>query len=172
MTGIRYKSLVVTVAAAFAAMACATSTGGTTGGEELAANQQLTFPLQDDIATLDPGHVQSGVDITFTTEMFAGLYGLDNSNKIVPVIATGQPDVSSDGKTYTFHMRKDAKFWNGDPIKSADVLYSWNRATALNDAYATVFQPVVGFDDTSNGKAKAMTGLTAPDERRRDSRLW
>jgi len=164
MTGIRFKSLVVTVAASFTAMACGTGGGGTTGGEELAADQTLTFAIQDDVQTLDPGHVQSGVDITFTTEMFVGLYGLDNSNKIVPMIATGQPDVSSDGKTYTFHMRKDAKFWNGDPIKSADVLYSWNRAAALNDAYATVFQPVDGFDDTSNGKTKTMKGLTAPDD--------
>ena len=164
MTGIRFKSLVVTVAAAFVAMACGTNGGPGTGGEELAPDQTLTFPIQDDVQTLDPGHVQSGEDIAFTTEMFAGLYGLDNSNKIINLIATGPPDVSSDGKTYTFHMRKDAKFWNGDPIKSADVLYSWNRAAALNDAYATVFQPVVGFDDTSNGKTKAMSGLSAPDD--------
>jgi len=164
MTGIRFKSLVVTVAAAFVAMACGGNNTTGTGSDVLATDQTLTFPIQDDVQTLDPGHVQSGVDIAFTTEMFVGLYGLDNSNKIVPMIATGMPDVSADGKTYTFHMRKDAKFWNGDPIKSADVLYSWNRATALNDAYATVFQPVVGFDDTSNGKAKAMTGLTAPDD--------
>jgi len=164
MTGIRFKSLVVTVAAAFVAMACGGNNTTGTGGAELAADQTLTIPIQDDVQTLDPGHVQSGVDITFTTEMFAGLYGLDNSNKIINMIATGQPDVSSDGKTYTFHMRKDAKFWNGDPIKSSDVLYSWNRAAALNDAYATVFQPVVGFDDTSNGKTKAMSGLSATDD--------
>ncbi|HEY8643154.1 MAG TPA: peptide ABC transporter substrate-binding protein [Candidatus Dormibacteraeota bacterium] len=164
MTGIRFKSLVVTVAAAFVAMACGTNNTSGTGSDVLATDQTLTFPIQDDIQTLDPGHVQSGVDITFTTEMFAGLYGLDNGNKIINMIATGPPDVSSDGKTYTFHMRKDAKFWNGDPIKSADVLYSWNRVAVLNDAYATVFQPVVGFDDTSNGKTKAMSGLTAPDD--------
>ncbi|HEX6348219.1 MAG TPA: peptide ABC transporter substrate-binding protein [Candidatus Dormibacteraeota bacterium] len=163
MTGSRFKSLAVTAAAAFVAMACGgnTSTGS---GETLAADQTLSFPVQDDVQTLDPGHVQSGQDITFTSEMFAGLYGLDNSNRIINQIATGPPDVSADGKTYTFHMRKDAKFWNGDPIKSADVLYSWNRAAVLNDAYATVFQPVVGFDDASNGKAKTMTGLSASDD--------
>jgi len=163
MTGTRFKSFAVGVAAGLLAMACG-GNNSNQGAETLAADQTLSFPVQDDVQTLDPGHVQSGQDITFTSEMFAGLYGLDNNNKIVNQIATGQPDVSADGKTYTFHMRKDAKFWNGDPIKSADVLYSWNRATALNDAYATVFQPVVGFDDTSNGKAKAMTGLSAPDD--------
>ncbi|HEY8641627.1 MAG TPA: ABC transporter substrate-binding protein, partial [Candidatus Dormibacteraeota bacterium] len=164
MTGIRFKSLAVTVAASFVAMACGGNTGGSTGSETLASDQTLSFPVQDDIQTLDPGHVQSGQDITFTSEMFVGLYGLDNSNKIVNQIATGLPDVSADGKTYTFHLRKDAKFWNGDPIKSKDVVYSWNRAAALNDAYATVFQPVVGFDDTSNGKTKTMSGLSPPDD--------
>jgi oligopeptide transport system substrate-binding protein len=164
MTGIRFKSLVVTVAAAFVAMACGGNNTGGTGGDVLASDQTLTFAIQDDVQTLDPGHVESGVDITFTTEMFVGLYGLDNSNKIVNMIASGPPDVSTDGKTYTFHMRKDAKFWNGDPIKSKDVLYSWNRAAALNDAYATVFQPVVGFDTTADGKTKTMSGLTAKDD--------
>ena len=164
MTGIRFKSLAVTVAASFVAMACGGNTGSSTGSETLASDQTLSFPVQDDIQTLDPGHVQSGQDITFTSEMFVGLYGLDNSNKIVNQIATGLPDVSADGKTYTFHLRKDAKFWNGDPIKSKDVVYSWNRAAALNDAYATVFQPVVGFDDTSNGKTKTMSGLSPPDD--------
>jgi oligopeptide transport system substrate-binding protein len=74
------------------------------------------------------------------------------------------PDVSSDGKTYTFKMRKDAKFSNGDPIKASDFLYSWNRAAKLNDAYATVFDPVVGGPDTEAGKTPTMSGLTAPDD--------
>src|SRR5207237_10568951 len=108
--------------------------------------------MQYDVQTAEPGHVPSGEAIAFTIEVLAALDGLDNSNKIINLRASGWTDVSSDCKTHTFHMRKDAKFWNGDPIKSADVLYSWTRAAALNDAYATVFQPVVGFDDTSNGK--------------------
>lgn len=163
MNRIRFKGLVVTVGATLVALACGGNTTGSSG-DTLAADQTLRFPIQDDVQTLDPGHVQSGVDITFTQEMFAGLYGFDNSNKIVPVIATGMPDVSSDGKTYTFHMRKDAKFSNGDAIKADDVIYSWNRAAALNDAYATVFDPVVGGPETEAGKSKAMSGLSKIDD--------
>src|SRR5581483_4604561 len=74
------------------------------------------------------------------------------------------PDVSSDGLTYTFHLRNDVKFWNGDPVKAKDFLYSWNRAAYLNDAYATVFDPVVGGPDTEARKTKTMSGLTAPDD--------
>lgn len=165
MNRIRFKGLAVSMAAVFVAFACGgNSNNGPSGSSDLAPDQTLRIPIQDDIETLDPGHVSSGVDIAFTTEMFAGLYKFDNSNKIVPVIATGNPDVSSDGKTYTFHLKKEAKFWNGDPVKAADVLYSWNRAAALNDAYATVFDPVDGGPDTEAGKTKTMKGLTAPDD--------
>ncbi len=164
MNRIRLKVLAVGMAAAFVAMACGGGNGGNTGNETLASDQTLRIPIQDDIATLDPGHVQSGVDITFTQEIFSGLYRFDDNLKILPDIATGNPDVSSDGLTYTFHLRKDAKFWNGDPIKSKDVLYSWNRAAYLNDAYATVFDPVVGGPDTESRKSKTMSGLTAPDD--------
>jgi oligopeptide transport system substrate-binding protein len=163
MTRIRFKVLTVGMAAAFVAMACGNN-APSSSGQSLASDQTLRIPIQDDIATLDPGHVQSGVDITFTQEMFSGLYRFDDQLKIQPDIAKGQPDVSSDGKTYTFHLRNDAKFWNGDPIKSKDVLYSWNRAAYLNDAYATVFDPVVGGPDTEARKTTTMSGLTAPDD--------
>lgn len=163
MIRIRFKVLAVGMASAFIAMACGNS-ATPTPSEQLAADQTLRIPIQDDIATLDPGHVQSGVDITFTQEMYSGLYKFSDDLKIVPDIAKGNPDVSSDGKTYTFHLRNDAKFWNGDPIKAKDVLYSWNRAAYLNDAYATVFDPVVGGPDTEARKTKTMSGLTATDD--------
>jgi oligopeptide transport system substrate-binding protein len=163
MNPIRLKVLAVAAAAGMVALACGGNNSGG-GGETLAADQTLAFPIQDDVQTLDPGHVQSGVDITFTQELFSGLYKFDNNLKQVPDIATGTPDVSSDGKTYTFKMRKDAKFSNGDPIKASDVIYSWNRAAHLNDAYATVFDPVVGGTDVEGGKAQTMTGLSAPDD--------
>lgn len=165
MTRIRYKALAVAAAAAFVAMACGgNSGGGQAGSDTLAQDQTFRFPLQDDIATLDPGHAESAVDITFIQNTYSGLYGFDNSLKVVPVIATGSPDVSSDGKTYTFKMRHDVKFSNGDPVKSKDVLYSWNRAAYLNDSYASVFDPVVGGGDTQTHKSKTMSGLTAPDD--------
>jgi oligopeptide transport system substrate-binding protein len=163
MNPTRLRVLAVAAAAGMVALACGGNTGGG-GGETLASDQTLIFPIQDDVQTLDPGHVQSGVDITFTQEVFSGLYKFDNNLKVVPDIATGSPDVSSDGKTYTFKLRKDAKFSNGDPIKASDFLYSWNRAAHLNDAYATVFDPVVGGTDVEAGKAQTMSGLTAPDD--------
>jgi oligopeptide transport system substrate-binding protein len=162
MKGIRFRAFAVVVAGGLAAFACGTSGGGTS--EQLASNQTLSFGMQDDIQTLDPGHSSSAVDITFIQQLFSGLYRFDNSNKIIPDLASGMPDVSSDGKTYTFHLNKNAKFSNGDSVTSKDVLYSWNRAAYLNDSYATNLQPVVGWDDTSSQKTPTMSGLSAPDD--------
>ncbi|MDP9247022.1 MAG: peptide ABC transporter substrate-binding protein, partial [Candidatus Dormibacteraeota bacterium] len=162
MIGIRPRAAAAALAAGMLALACGGDNGA--GGETMAADQTLTFPIQDDVETLDPGHVSSSVDITFAQEIFSGLYRFDNNLRVIPEIASGAPDVSSDGKTYTFKLRKDARFSNGDPIKAGDFLYSWNRAARLNDAYATVFAPVVGFDSTAGGSAQTMSGLTAPDD--------
>ena len=156
------------VVPALVATACG-SGGGTSSssGGALAATQQFRFPIIDDIKTLDPGHVSTAVDIAFVQNVFGGLYRFDDSLKEIPDIATSMPDISSDGLTYTFHMRKDVKFSNGDPVTSADVLYSWNRAARLNDSYGIVFAPVAGYSAVAPTKgtptATTLSGLSAPD---------
>ena len=61
-------------------------------------------------------------------------------------------------------MRNNVKFSNGDPVKADDFIFSWNRAARMQGDYATVFQPVAGYDDVSNGKAHDMTGLKKIDD--------
>ncbi len=156
------------VVPALVATACGSSGGGSTsGGTTLASNQLFRYPIVDDVKTLDPGHASTAVDIAEVQNVFGGLYRFDDKLKEVPYIATGMPDISADGLTYTFHMRQDVKFSNGDPVTSADVLYSWNRAARLNDSYGIVFAPVVGYSavapTSGNPTATTLSGLSAPD---------
>lgn len=154
---------------ALVATACGSGTGSSSsgGGQPLAAVQALHFPIQDDIKTLDPGHVSDAVSIAFVQNVFGGLYRFDDNLKEVPYAATALPDISSDGLTYTFHLRQDVKFSNGDPVTSKDVLYSWNRAARLNDSYGIVYQPVVGYSAVAPASgtptATTLSGLSAPD---------
>jgi oligopeptide transport system substrate-binding protein len=155
---------------ALVATACGSGGGSGTagaGGTTLAIGQVLRFPIVDDIKTLDPGHASSAVDIAMVQNVFGGLYRFDDNLKEIPDLATGMPDISSDGLTYTFHMRHDVKFSNGDPVTSADILYSWNRAARLNDTYGIVFAPVVGYGavapSTGAPTATTLSGLSAPD---------
>jgi oligopeptide transport system substrate-binding protein len=158
----KVRSLAAALGALFVAAACGGGGGGTT--ENLAADQTLSFPLVDDVGDLDPAQMSAAVDIDIFRNVFSGLYRFDDSLKEVPDIATGMPDVSSDGLTYTFHMRHDVKFSNGDPVKSDDFIFSWNRAARLQGAYASVFQPVAGYDPVAAGKATTMTGLVKVDD--------
>jgi oligopeptide transport system substrate-binding protein len=158
----RFRSLAAALGALFVAAACGGSSTGTS--ETLAADQTLSFPINDDVGDLDPAHMSAAVDIDLFQNVFSGLYKFDDTLKEVPDIATKAPDISADGLTYTFTMRHDAKFSNGDGIKSDDFIYSWNRAARIQGDYASVFAPVAGYDDVANGKATTMTGLKKIDD--------
>lgn len=41
-----------------------------------------------------------------------------------PAIATGDPEISDDGRVYTFKLREDAKWSNGDPVTAKDFVYA------------------------------------------------
>jgi ABC-type oligopeptide transport system substrate-binding subunit len=138
--------------------------GPATPSEALAADQTFRFGLQDDVETLDPGHLSSAEDITFTAEIFTGLYKFTNELKIIPSGATELPTVSADGKTWTIKLRKDMVFSNGDKITSADWVWSWTRTLRLNDSYASNLEPITGSADVESGKAKTISGLSAPDD--------
>jgi len=173
----RMKALGVFSMASLALMACG-GPGGPTS-TNLASNQTFKFPILDDIGTLDPGTSDAETDSELNQNMFNGLVKFDNSLNIIPDIAEKMPTISSDGLTYTFTLRKDVTFSNGDKVTSKDVLFSWNRAAALQvSSYSGTFAPVVGYDKVSankvggaaleallekNDPSVTMTGLTAPD---------
>src|SRR6266571_4265169 len=160
----RFSRLRIT-AIAVVAFAIAGACGGGGGtSENLASDQTLHFALQNDVTSLDPAHVDAAVDITFLAEVFTGLYKFDNTLKIVPSGTTAMPDVTADGRTWTFHLRKDMVFSNGDKITAADWIWSWTRTLRINAAYASNLYTITGAQDVANGKATTVSGLSAPDD--------
>ncbi|TAN32893.1 peptide ABC transporter substrate-binding protein [bacterium] len=152
--------------------------GGGGTSTTLAADQTLTFPILADFGTLDPAIADAENDTEISQNMFDGLVKFDENLNIVPDIATSVPTASSDGLTYTFNLRHDVTFSNGDKVTSKDVLYSWNRAAAMQGAYATNLSAIVGYDKVSQNQASGaaleallekndpsvtMSGLTATD---------
>jgi ABC-type oligopeptide transport system substrate-binding subunit len=152
--------------------------GGGTTGKSLASNQTLTFPILSDFGTLDPAIADAETDTEISQNMFDGLVKFDENLNIVADLATAVPTADSTGLNYTFTLRHDVKFSNGDAFTSKDVLYSWNRAAAMQGAYATNLSPIDGYGTVSTNTASGaaletlleksdpsvtMTGLTAPD---------
>ncbi|HKW71097.1 MAG TPA: peptide ABC transporter substrate-binding protein [Candidatus Dormibacteraeota bacterium] len=162
----RHTSFVRSFAAALStiSMVAACGGGGTGTTEQLAADQTLSFPMVDDIGDLDPALLQAAVDVLIFRNVFSGLYKFDDQLNQVPDIATGPPAVSSDNLTYTFKLRHEVKFSNGDPVKADDFIFSWDRAARIQGTYASVFQPVAGYEDVAGGKATHMTGLKKIDD--------
>ncbi len=156
-----FRSLAAMLGATFVVAACG---GGGGGGENLAADQTLTFGMGNDVTSLDPAHVDAAVDITYLAEVFTGLYRFDNNLNIQLDGATAMPEISADGKTWTFHLRKDMVFSNGDKITSKDWVWSWTRTLAINDAYSSNLEAISGATDVEDGKAKTISGLSAPDD--------
>jgi ABC-type oligopeptide transport system substrate-binding subunit len=140
--------------------ACGSSS---TASSNLASDQTFAYGMQDDVAHLDPADIDAATDIPILQNMFVGLYKFDDSLKIVPYAATAMPKVSSDGMTYTFSLRKDMKFSNGDPVTASDFVYSWTRAAKHNAAYESNLSPIIGADDVAAGKATTISGLSTPD---------
>src|SRR5690349_7950109 len=59
--------------------------------------------------------------------VFSGLVSLDPHLNVTPDIAETW-EVSEDRTVYTFHIRQEARFHDGHPVKASDIVYSWERA--------------------------------------------
>ncbi|MXX91743.1 MAG: peptide ABC transporter substrate-binding protein [Boseongicola sp. SB0677_bin_26] len=96
-------------------------------GEALAEHQVFTYRVLDEHSSVDPQIVEdvSGSDIV--RDLFEGLMNQDAQGRLVPGVATGY-SVSDDRLTYTFTLRDDAKWSNGDPVVAGDFVYAWRRA--------------------------------------------
>lgn len=101
-----------------------------------ASKQELVYNLGSDPKTLDPGLNQAVDGSIIAANIFSGLCELDDKDKAIPGQAE-KWDVSPDGLKYTFHLRKDLKWSNGDPVKASDFEYAWKRV--LDPATASVY---------------------------------
>ena len=171
------RVLGLAAAGLLATLACAQGGGGPS--QNLASDQTLKFAIGDDFGTLDPAQLNAESDSEVAQNVFNGLLKYDRNLNLVPDIATSVPTPSSDGLTYTFKLRSDVTFSNGDKLTAKDVVYSWNRAAAQQGPYSTNLSAIAGFDKLStkpppvatieallakNDPSVTMSGLTAPDD--------
>jgi oligopeptide transport system substrate-binding protein len=99
-------------------------------GEDAAKSEEqvLNFINGDYIPSMDPSKVTDEYGFQFVGATMEGLYRLGEDGEIKEGIAKGEPEVSEDGLTWTFKLREDAKWSNGDPVTAHDFVYSWQRA--------------------------------------------
>lgn len=98
-------------------------------GETLAADQTFTYRILDQITTMDPGMAEDVSSGEIIRDLFEGLYNQDGDGNVVPGVALSHT-VSEDGLTYTFTLRPEAMWSNGEPVVAADFVYGWQRAAS------------------------------------------
>ncbi len=127
----------------------------------------MNWNLGADPKTLDPGlnGASDGGDVGNNTH--EGLVR-EQAGKVIPGIAD-KWETSADGKTVTFHIRKDAKWSDGSALTANDFVYSWKRAidpaTASEYSWIWEYTNVVGAQDAAEGNGSVEdVGIRAVDD--------
>lgn len=86
----------------------------------------LNWMTTSEIQTMDPSKVVDTTGGEQLTNTMEGLFRLGNNSKLLPGVAT-KSTTSKDGLTWTFYLRKNAKWSNGDQVTASDFVYAWRR---------------------------------------------
>lgn len=87
----------------------------------------FTFVNETSIESLDPAVVTGQPEGRIIWAVFEGVTRPNpKGGEPLPALATDW-DISEDGRTYTFHLRKNAKWSSGDPVTAADIVYGIRR---------------------------------------------
>ena len=127
-------------------------------GEKTSSHNTLIENIGSDIPSLDPQQESDIVSNRVVNDLFEGLVEYNQKSEIIPTGAE-RWDVSQDELTYTFYLRKNAIWTNGDPVTAKDYVYSYRRAVTpdtMTRAYVNYFNPIV------NSKA-IQAGTKSPD---------
>lgn len=128
-------------------------------GDELAETQQYNFWLLDAIKTTDP---QKNTDVEgsdILRQLFEGLMNEDQKGAMVPGVATEYTE-SDDGLTYTFKLRPEAKWSNGEPVTAQNFVDGWQRA--VDPATASEYAWFMELMNITNA-TEIVAGNAAPD---------
>ncbi len=119
--------------------------------------------------SLDPHVLNAYTDQRLEAALFEGLCAIDEQTSQPVPGAAERWESSTDGLTWTFHLRAGLLWSNGEPLTADDFVQSWRRnlAPAFASAYAYLLFPIKNAEAFNSGKLTdpAAVGLAAPDAR-------
>jgi oligopeptide transport system substrate-binding protein len=165
MTGLSVRALVVILAGGLFAN-CQRVESDVDRGTRL---QVLHKGNGQEVQDLDPHVVNSVSSFNVIMALLEGLVSEDPQD-LHPVPGVAERwDISPDGKVYTFYLRENAKWSNGEPVTAGDFLESYRRilSPAMASPVAYMLYPVVNAQEFNKGQLKDFTqvGFRAPDAR-------
>ena len=116
--------------------------------------------------TLDPALVREVGSARYVREIFSGLVTLNQDLQVIPDIAE-RWEISPDGTTYTFYLRKGARFHDGREVKADDFKYSLERACdpeTESPTAVTYLSDIVGVKEVLGGESEEISGVKVIDD--------
>ncbi|HXA70354.1 MAG TPA: peptide ABC transporter substrate-binding protein [Stellaceae bacterium] len=135
------------------------------GPSPAAAEKVLRIANQGEPETLDPQKTSTTVESNVLRNLFEGLVVQDPKGNVAPGVAETWT-ASEDGVAYTFKLRADAKWSNGDPVTAGDFVFSLRRIQdpKTKSQYAEVLYPIKNAQEVNTGKAElSALGVKAVD---------
>ena len=118
---------------------------------------------------IEPFDTQETQGIEVATNLFDTLVTWDWGNQTIAPLAAESWEVNDDATVYTFHLRQDATFHNGQPVTSADFKYSWERICRADflpspSTQGYKVEQIKGATEMMNGEASELEGVECPDD--------
>ncbi len=139
-----------------------TSSSGSSKGDAAKSDGEQVLNLIEsaEIPSMDTVLATDSASNNVINNVNEGLYRHGPDGELVLGMAAEEPEVSEDGLTYTFKIREDAKWSNGDPVTADDFVFAWKRLADPKTAseYSYMIQDVV------KNAASILTGEKEPDE--------
>ena len=111
-----------------------TGCGGSSGDDITT----YTYSSELDIKNLDSSDADDGCSLKALHAVIDGLTKTDKKGNIVNAVAKSE-ELSEDGFTHTYKLRKDVKWTNGDPVTAHDFAYAWQRIFRKKGSYYYMF---------------------------------
>ena len=140
------------------------------------SGEDLNVMLETPVESLDPQQATDGTSFEVIADYTDGLMQMDADGQAVNAIAESY-DISEDGLTYTFHLRADANWSNGEPVTANDFVFAWQRAVdpEIASEYSYMLSDIgqiVNAQDIIDGtKDKSELGVTAVDDKTLEVKL-
>ncbi|SFP63414.1 peptide ABC transporter substrate-binding protein [Tranquillimonas alkanivorans] len=120
-----------------------------------------------DPETLDQHKTSTIAEANILRDLYEGLVIYDSSAQVIPGAAESW-EISDDGTVWTFNIRADANWSNGDPLTAEDFVYSFRRimAPATGAKYANILYPIANAQAVNTGDMPVEElGVRAVDEK-------
>ena len=114
---------------------------------------ELNLTSNSDIPSLDMSKATDSLSFSVANNVMEGLVRVNNDGEVVEGIAKEWKS-SEDKKTWTFYLRKDAVWSNGDPVTAKDFEFGFKRTLNPKTAsqYGFIMYDIVGAENYNIGK--------------------